>query len=56
MFDAAFAARLIPSMLAAAEVVARVLHDDKPPLVAQLSPEMLSAAQDVRRLKGLRDV
>ena len=56
MFDAAFAARLIPSMLAAAQDVERVLRADKPALVAQLTPAMRSAAQVVRRLEGLRHV
>ena len=36
------------AMIAAAQVVDRVLREGDPALVAQLLPEMLSSAQDVR--------
>ena len=41
------------AMIAAEQVVRRVLREGNPALVAQLLPEMLSAAQDVqgRRLR-----
>ena len=54
MFDAAFAARFIPAMLSAAQVVVRVQRSRNPALIEQLTPEMFSAAQDVFGVEGLR--
>ena len=39
--------RFTPAMISAEQTVARVLRDGDPALIAQLLPEMLSAAQDV---------